>query len=178
MIAKLAKQMLRGRSRARIHEGNSKNGGPGDVLQAEARQKRRRLGGYSLAELMVGSGALTLVMTGMFGALGQASGLAENVRSADFAAQTLLIEMEEVLLMQWEEIEAMGTNSSFDPGTYFSEIPLRNATCARKITDVDPNMKEIRLSISWQDLHGMVHDREFVTYYSKNGLYDFDYTSF
>ena len=141
------------------------------------RQRRRRLGGYSLVELLVGSGALTMVMAGMFGALGQATGLVENVRSASFATQTLQLEMDEILFMQWDEIEAMGENSTFDPGTYFSEVPLRNATCARTITNLDPNMKEIRLSVSWQDLHGMDHNREFVTYYSKNGLYDFDYTS-
>ena len=118
-----------------------------------------------------------MVMAGMFGALGQATGLVENVRSASFATQTLQLEMEEILFMQWDEIEAMGENSTFDPGTYFSEVPLRNATCARTITNLDPNMKEIRLSVSWQDLHGMDHNREFATYYSKNGLYDFDYTS-
>ena len=177
MFKNIIRRALSGGSAERNPEESSETGGTGYFSPAEGSQRDRRRGGYSLVELMVGSGALTMVMAGMFGALGQAAGLTENVRSAEFATQVLQIEMEEMLLMQWEGIEAMGQTSTFDPGSYFAEVPLRNYTCARTITNLEANMKEVRLTVAWQDLRGMEHQREFVTYYSKNGLYDFDYTS-
>ena len=131
--------------------------------------------GFSLVEFMVGSGVMTLVLAGCFSGIGQALQISENVKSGNFAAQILQSEMDEIHTLQWNEVNQLPSSGNFDPKAYFSIIPLRDYSCQRSITDLGSLQKEIRLTVSWTDLKGLSHDREYVTYYTKDGLYDYTY---
>ena len=84
MFKNLISKALSGGPAERNPERSSEARSPAFFSPEEGSQQGRREGGYSLVELMVGSGALTMVMAGMFGDLGQAAGLTENVRGAEF----------------------------------------------------------------------------------------------
>ena len=131
--------------------------------------------GFSLVEFMVGSGVMTLVLAGYFSGIGQALLISENVKSGNFAAQILQSEMDEIHTLQWDEVDQLPSSGNFDPKAYFSIIPLRDYSCQRSITDLGSFQKEIRLAVSWTDLKGISHNREYVTYYTKDGLYDYTY---
>ena len=118
---------------------------------------------------------MTLVLAGCFSGIGQALLISENVKSSNFAAQVLLSEMDEIHTMQWTEVDQLPSSGSFDPKAYFSIVPLRDYNCQRAVTNLGSLQKEIRLTVSWKDLKGLSQDREYVTYYTKDGLYDYTY---
>ena len=96
-------------------------------------------------------------------------------KSGIFASQVLQSEMDEIHTMQWTEVDQLPSSGSFDPKAYFSIVPLRDYNCQRAVTNLGSFQKEIRLTVSWKDLKGLSHDREYVTYYTKDGLYDYTY---
>ena len=144
-------------------------GAEGDDFRAGRKQ-----GGFSLVESMMGATVLTLVLAGCFSGLGQALSISENVKSYNFATQLLQSEMETVRALQWGEVNSLG-NGSFDPTKYFSNIPLRDYSCRRLISNKSSDQKEIRLIVTWKDMNGISHSREYVSYYSKGGLNDYYY---
>ena len=144
------------------------------TLQNEGKSINRNRG-FSLVEFMVGSGVMTLVLAGCFSGIGQALLISENVKSGNFAAQILQSEMDEIHTLQWDEVDQLPSSGTFNPKAYFSIIPMRDYICQRTISDLGSLQKEIRLSVSWKDLKGLSHDREYVTFYTKDGLYDYTY---
>ena len=143
----------------------------------KGRARRGENGGFPLVEFMVGSGVMTLVLAGCFSGIGQAIVISENVESSNFATQILQSEIDEIHTMQWSEIEQLSNQGTFNPEAYFSTIPLRDYSCQRLINSVGSNQKEIRLIVEWVDLRGRSHNREYVTYYTKDGLFDYSYRS-
>ncbi len=142
--------------------------------EGEDFRTERKKGGFSLVEAMMGAGVLTLVLAGCFNGLGQSILISENVKSYNFSAQLLQCEMETVRALQWDEVASLG-NGSFDPTVYFTNVPLRDYSCQRLISNKGSDQKEIRLTVTWKDLRGISHSREFVSYYSKEGLSDYYY---
>ncbi len=130
--------------------------------------------GFSLVEAMMGATVLTMVLAGCFSGLGQALLMSENVKSYDFASQLLQSEMESVRSLQWDEVDSLGSGS-FDQSVYFTNNPMRDIDCQRVLSDKNAWQKEIRLSVSWKDFRGISHSREYVSYYSKEGLSDYYY---
>ncbi len=144
----------------------------GKALESHSKRDRR---GFSIVEFIMGSGVMTLVLAGCFSGLGQAILISENVKSGDFAAQILQCEMDEIHNLNWSEVNQLPGSATFDPKAYFSTIPLRDYSCQRQVTGIGSTQKEIRLSVYWTDLKGLKHNRELVTYYSKDGLFDYTY---
>ena len=130
--------------------------------------------GFSLVEAMMGASVLTLVLAGCFSGLGQALLISENVKSYDYASQLLQSEMESVRSLQWDEVDSLGSGS-FDPSVYFTNNPMRDMDCQRILSDKNAWQKEIRLSVTWNDFRGISHSREYVSYYTKEGLSDYYY---
>ncbi len=133
--------------------------------------------GFSLVELMVGSTVLALVLAGSFSGLGQAMLIEENVQSANFASQLLQSEMDEIHLLNWTEVISIPAKGEFDPTKNFSTIPLRDYTCSRFVTSLGSSQKQFRLQVGWTDLRGRRHSQDYVTYYTKDGLFDYSYRS-
>ena len=128
-------------------------------------------GGFTLAELLVGTAANLLVIAGLFSALGQGIIYSENARSLDFVTQLLDVEMDEIQVLGWTGINALDTRASFYPHAYFAQIPLRKYECIREVTNESAGLKKINLIVSWHDLRGMVHRRNSVTFLTENGVY-------
>lgn len=126
---------------------------------------------------MVGSAVLTLVLAGSFSGLGQALCISEVVQSSNFAAQLLQSEMDEIHLLQWSEVNSLEGTKSFDPRKNFSTVPLRDYSCTQIVSAKGGSQKEIRLIVEWTDLRGKRHSQEYVTYYTKEGLFDYSYRS-
>ena len=137
---------------------------------------RKRSCGYSLTELMMGTSVMTVVLAGSFSAVNQVSVMSESVESENLAAQVLQTEMEYLRTLQWSEIEALGKKGKFDPEEHFTNFPFKKYKCERIITPRGEHQKEIRLVFSWTETKGRrTNQREFVSYFTEGGLYDFNY---
>ncbi len=132
--------------------------------------------GYSLVEVMMGTGVMTVVLAGTFSAVGQGMLMSDGVKSEEVAIQVLQTEMEDLRTLSWEEIDRLPRRSRFDPMEHFSDFPFSNYNCHRIITPVNDSQKEIRVVFSWSPTKGRkTNRREFVSYFTKGGLYDFSY---
>ncbi len=139
-------------------------------------RKRKNSWGHSLTEFMMGTSVMTVVLAGSFSAVNQATFMSEGVQSENFAAQVLQTEMEYLRTLQWSEIEALRKNSRFDPEEHFTNFPFKHYKCERIITPRGEHQKEIRLVFSWTETKGRkTNQREFVSYFTEGGLYDFNY---
>ncbi len=143
----------------------------------EDRPSTRVKKGFSLVDVMVGSTILTLVLAGAFSGLGQAICITEVVQSSNFATQLLQSEMDEIHLLQWDEVANLQGKDTFDPRKNFSTVPLRDYSCTRIVSSKGTSQKEIRLIVEWTDMRGKRHSNEYVTYYTKEGLFDYSYRS-
>ena len=149
----------------------AKSAGKCDRTDRSALAGREKQGGFTLAELLVGTAANLLVIAGLFSALGQGIIYSENARSLDFVTQLLDVEMDEIQVLGWTEINALHTRASFDPHAYFAQVPLRKYGCIREVTNESAGLKKINVIVSWHDLRGMEHRRNSVTFLTENGVY-------
>ena len=151
--------------------GLAESKGKPDGTDRSASAGREKQGGFTLAELLVGTAANLLVIAGLFSALGQGIIYSENARSLDFVTQLLDVEMDEIQVLSWTEINALSPSASFDPHAYFAQVPLRQYECIREVTDESAGLKKINLIVSWHDLRGLEHSRNSVTFLTENGVY-------
>ncbi len=137
----------------------------------------KKISGYSLIELMMGTAVLTVVLAGTFSALGQALTLSEKVQHANFVTELLQSELDKIETYNWNAIISLPASGTFDPNSYFTEVPLKNYTCTRTVQNHPSftNVKEIRFTVTWEDVKGRMHSRELVNYYSKGGMNDYYY---
>jgi type II secretory pathway pseudopilin PulG len=102
-------------------------------------------------------------------------------RNMTLASQVLQSEMERVRLMSWSDIGTLPAKETVDLSSVFTSDPaLANRySLVRAVTDVTGKtgeMKEILLVVSWENADGRSLSRQFRTYYTKDGLYDYYYT--
>ena len=142
----------------------------------ENKKRFRSRRGHSLVECMVGTGVMTVVLAGTFSAVGQGMLMSDGVKSEEVAIQVLQTEMENLRTLSWNEIDRLQRRGKFDPSTSFPDFPFTNYRCERIVTPKGDSQKEIRLIFSWSATRGRrTNQREFVSYFTKGGLYDFNY---
>ena len=116
-------------------------------------------------------------------------------RDTTLASQIIQSEVERLRLMSWSGISALPASETVSLSTMFTtntEITSR-FTATRTVGAVsDPpastgwgwawktwstdDMKEITIAVSWKGYDQRSHSLSMVTYYAKNGLYDYLYT--
>ncbi len=130
--------------------------------------------GFTLVEMMMGVSVLTVILAGCFSALGQALVVSENAEQTNFVTELLQCEMNQIQTLNWQAIKKLPKKGTFDPKTYFPEIPLKDYTCKRQVNNhaTIADLKEIRLIVSWNDFKNKTRTRELMTYYSRLGLND------
>ena len=148
---------------------------PGLCSGTQSRPIARREGGFTLVELMMGLAVMTAILAGCFNLLGQALLASERAQDFDFVSQLLQSEMESLRTLQWRQLQQLPSAGTFNPKSYFSIVPLRDYDCRRIITQRSGLQKEVRLRVRWTDMKGSRQSREYVSYFTKDGLYDYNY---
>lgn len=144
-------------------------------------RQRQGEGGFTILEVTMatfimafGLATALLTITGGFRAI-------DVARNMTLSSQVLQSEMERLRLMSWSDIAALTAKEQVDLSTVFTDDKDLAAryTLVRVITDVTGKtgeMKEILLVVSWDNADGRTLSRQFRTYYTKDGLYDYYYT--
>jgi len=100
-------------------------------------------------------------------------------RGTTVASQILQSEIERVRMMSWTAIDDLPASAVVDLSTMFTSSPALTAsyTVTETVTDVIAGeMREISVSAEWRSYDGRSHQLSMMTYYTKNGLYDYYYT--
>jgi hypothetical protein len=135
-------------------------------------------GGISLVEIMVGISVLGLVFASSFAAIGQGVAIIESARDCTRAAQILQSEIENLRTLNWVSLSELPESEAFTPGSEFPNDFLSRYHCNRVITTRRTDQKEITLTMSWTGQDGILRDRSYFTYVTKEGINDFYYRTF
>jgi Tfp pilus assembly protein PilV len=143
--------------------------------------RRRHPRGFTIFEVMMATFVMAMgITTSVIGITSSLKTL-DVARNITLASQVLQSEMELLRLKNWADIAAMTGTSSVDLSSMFTGDAALTArfTLTRTVSDLAGKvgeMKNIQLVCTWTALDGRVISRQFSTYYTKNGLYDFYYT--
>ncbi len=141
--------------------------------QQRARKRVRRARGFTLVELLIALSVFMVVIASCFACLQLGNQLVDNARHYTRASQVMQSEIERIRSMAWGTLTTLPADeTTLDIPAQFDQEVYRRYTLTRSITGSD-DMRTITLRVSWSDVRGKDHTREYVTMYVKGGLYDY-----
>jgi len=129
---------------------------------------------FTLVEVMVAATVLIFGVVSVLMVSQRGLQTLDSARHLARASQLLQSEMERLRLMSWAQLQAL--QDAGGPATTADALPA-GYSFSRDIRDIKANMKEIRLSASWQGYEGSPHSVRLITRYGKLGLNDYFYTT-
>jgi len=149
--------------------------------RSTARRRKKRQAGFTIFEVTMATFVMAMgISTSIVGITAGFKQL-DVARNITLSSQVLQSEMERLRLMNWTDIAALTGSSTVDLESVFTddEALAERFTLLRTVGDVTGKvgeMKEITLQCSWTGIDNRTLSRQFTTYYTKNGLYDYYYT--
>ena len=116
-----------------------------------------------------------LIFASVATALAQGYTIIENARDNAHINQILQSEVENIRSMNWEVLGALPDWERVQQQAGFSTSISDRYICERFINERKVGQKEIILTIAWTDREQTNHFRKFVTYYTKEGMYDYQH---
>jgi Tfp pilus assembly protein PilV len=141
--------------------------------------RRRRCAGFSIPEVALAACVMALGIATAITAIQMGFRTLDVARGTTLASQILQSEIERVRMMSWTSIDALPASDAVDLSTMFTSSPALAAsyTVTETVTDVIAGeMRQILVSAEWNSYDGRSHQLSMMTYYTKNGLYDYNYT--
>lgn len=144
-------------------------------------RRRRSQRGFTIMEVTMSTFIMAMALsTSILTMMGGFRSI-DVARNITLASQVLQSEMERLRLMSWSDIAALSTSETVDLSTVFTSDAALAARyqLVRQVTDVSGKvgeMKQITLAVTWTNSSGLPLSRQFTTYYTKDGLYDYYYT--
>lgn len=154
--------------------------------RTESRQ-RFGTGAFTILEVLIATVVMTFAIGSSLIALGRGFAALDSARCISYASQIMQSEFEKMRLTQWgdgtagagsgttgvsayptTETEVTIDSSFFTAGDIGSRMRLY-----RTATDVHDGMIMFKLTIKWTTRDGRALQRSYITYYGKNGLYDY-----
>ena len=146
-----------------------------------ARRAPGRRRGFTIAEVMVAASVMALAITTAITTMQSAFLALDSARNITLAGQMMQGEFEKMRLKDWATISTYAagpTTLTIDP-TFTSNAAIGDRfTLQRTVADVNADIKQITLTITWNGYDARPHSRFYTTYYGRNGLYDFFYNSY
>jgi hypothetical protein len=150
------------------------------------RTNSRRNEAFSLVEIAVCVGIMSVVFVSLYGGIASGFGLVNLARENLRANQIIIEKMETIRLYNWDQINsngfipatftapffpAAGTND-YDSGiTYYGQLTITNAPVS---SEYDENMRMVMVSLTWTN-GNVPRTRELQTLVSRYGLQNYIY---
>lgn len=141
-----------------------------------SRRKSSR-SGFTLIEGMIGVFLLSVTVAACLMSLRVMFLQMENVRNNSLASQILQSEIENLRLLDWAKVAVL-ESGEFDMDEEFADTHARDFERRLIVREMHPNLREVTLEVEWTGVGGAVSARRYVTYFSRNGLHDYDYRAF
>lgn len=148
--------------------------------------RRGKKAGFTLLEVVFAAFVLTFAIGSSLIVITRCLAAADSARCISYASQIMQSELEKMRLEAWGDGTTAGTGTTgitsyptipttinIGSGFYgaggFSSPP----TIKRTAADVHTGMIKITFVITWTTFDRRTLSRSYITYYGKNGLYDF-----
>lgn len=146
------------------------------------RASAKKSKGFTILEVVIAAAIMVLAITSSLTVLQRAFLALDSARKVTLAGQMMQSAIEKMRLESWTTISGYATSEDIT-STVTSSFASSNAitgtfTITRDISDVHTDMKQITLTTTWKSFDGRTSSRSYVTYYGRNGLYDYYYNSY
>lgn len=148
--------------------------------------RKRKQAGFTLIEVVAAAFVLTFAIGTSLVVITRCLSSLDSARCLSYASQIMQSEMEKMRLTPWGNGTTAGTGTSgvtsypssptavtIDSSFYTVGDVGSRMTMKRTATDVHTGMIKITLTITWTTHDKRTLSRTYITYYGKNGLYDF-----
>ncbi|HEX2852097.1 MAG TPA: hypothetical protein VHO24_02580 [Opitutaceae bacterium] len=152
-------------------------------------QKRsllKRTAGFTIVEVAMAAGVMALAIGSSLVVMGRGFGHLDSARCISYASQIMQSELEKMRLTQWGDGTTAGTGTTgvtafpaavttvTIPASFFTAGDIGSRmTMTRRAEDVHTGMIKVTLTITWTTYDRRTLSRSYITYYGKNGLYDY-----
>jgi Tfp pilus assembly protein PilV len=146
----------------------------------------RSQAGFTIFEVAMAAAVMAFAISTSLVVMGRGFNSLDSSRCISYASQIMQSELEKMRLTQWGDGTAAGngTTGVTAYATTVTTIPIAASftnvgdvgsrmTMTRVASDVHTGMIQVTLRISWTTFDRHTLSRSYVTYYGKNGLYDF-----
>lgn len=134
--------------------------------------------GFSLIEVVVAFGIITVIFAGVFAALVQGMNIIEHSRDLTRVSQILQTEMEQLRTRSWVDLNALPEKAEFRVQGVFDQTSSYRYTCVRTITTRKEDQKQLMVAASWTDSRGIRHTRSYTTFFTREGINDYYFRTF
>ena len=136
---------------------------------------KRKKGGFTLAEIVVGFAVMGILIASVFSVVGQGVGVVELSRDYARVAQIMQSEIEELRKLSWARIQELPENEDFVPDLTFVDVFGDRYQCRRLIQTTKTGQVRITVIVDWDDFSGRAHQRRYITLMTREGLNDYYY---
>lgn len=146
-----------------------------------ASSRRRRA--FTIAEVMMATAVMAMAISTSITTMQRGFLSLDSARNTTLAGQIMQSELEKMRLKDWTTVSAYpaGPTAITIDSTFTSNSAIGNRfTLTRSVEEVASHsgeMKKITFTITWRGYDGRQITRYYVTYYARNGLYDYFYNS-
>ena len=143
-------------------------------------KEQKSIAAYSLVEVIVAMGVVTLFSVSVFGTIVTSAAIHESSREIEIANQILQHEVENVRGLRWENIEDLAVQTgSLSAESAFRENFGGEYSLERNIDDTISNLRKITFTVSWTSKKGKLKQLSSSSiYYTKEGLSDSYYRNY
>jgi Tfp pilus assembly protein PilV len=147
---------------------------------------RNKTDGFTIFEVTMAAAVMALAIMSTLVAMGRAFAPLDSARCISYASQIMQSEMEKMRLTTWGDGTTAGTGTTGITAyaTSATNLPIDTTfttaadlgsrmTLTRTASDVHAGMIKVTLTITWTTADRRTLTRSYITYYGKNGLYDF-----
>jgi hypothetical protein len=151
-----------------------------------AGRRRSRVRAFTIVEVAMATAIMTLALGTALITLARGFDSMDTARCLSYASQIMQSELEKMRLTSWGNGTTAGTGTSGVTAypTTATNVPIdpnwanvgdvsNRMTMTRTAADVHTGMIKVTLTISWTTHDGHSMSRSYITYYGKNGLYDY-----
>ena len=143
-------------------------------------KEQKSIAAYSLVEVIVAMGVVTLFSVSVFGTIVTSAAIHESSRELEIANQILQHEVENVRGLRWENIEDLALQTgSLSAESAFQENFGGDYSLERNVDNTISNLRKITFTVSWTSKKGKPKQLSSSSiYYTKEGLSDSYYRNY
>jgi hypothetical protein len=159
---------------------------PQPAASASHRSQRTRKPGarkaFTILEVMLGACVMAFALTTAITTLQRGFASIDSARNYVIAGQIMQSEIEKMRVSPWSStvtvigiVDYTGSNPAItiDP-VFTSQANIANRfSMIRTMADPKADLRQITLTVTWQNYDGRTLSLSYTTYYARYGLYDF-----